>query len=341
MKRFITTLILFIWGIPFSIQKAAAQGMHFSQFYNAPLLLNPANTALMSENDYRIGVNYRNQWAAVPVPYRTFSAYADMQALRNRNQTNWLGVGLSFWNDKAGDGNLSLSRAEISIAYHIQMGQSAMISVGGSAANIQRTVDYSKLTFDKQWDGFHFDPAKTSGEQGNIARTSLFDVGAGVNFAYFPNENTYLKIGVGMAHLTQPKESFYGQENRLGMRPTVNIDLLVKLSTSVTLNPSIYYTRQKDASELLYGTLFEVSLSNNQQTASALILGAFHRWNEAIVGVGGLQYGKVKLISSYDFTISTLSNANKGRGAFELSIIYTGLYNQNSGMRRTLNCPRF
>ena len=64
---------------------ARAQSIHFSQYYNAPLLLNPANTALLPENDFRIGMNYRNQWSVVPVPYNTFSAYGDLKVGGNRD----------------------------------------------------------------------------------------------------------------------------------------------------------------------------------------------------------------------------------------------------------------
>ena len=67
---------------------ASAQGLHFSQYYNAPMLQNPANTGLMSDYDYRVGANYRNQWSAVPSPYKSFSAYADFQAMRQKNQTS-------------------------------------------------------------------------------------------------------------------------------------------------------------------------------------------------------------------------------------------------------------
>ncbi|HRO42531.1 MAG TPA: PorP/SprF family type IX secretion system membrane protein [Flavipsychrobacter sp.] len=319
-----------------------AQGMHFSQYYNAPLLLNPANTALMPDNDYRVGVNYRNQWAAVPVPYRTYSVYGDLQALRNRNYTNWLGLGFGFWSDKAGNGDLSLSRIEMNVAYHVQMGESAMISAGVSVAQAQRTVDFNKLTFDRQWDGFRFDPAKTNGENGYTARTSFFDLGAGVNLAYFPNENTYLKIGMGLAHLTQPKETFYGQENKMGMRPTGNVDLLVKLSNNVIFNPSVYYTTQKGAMELLYGTQFKVNVSDpKQRTVTALIVGAYHRWNEALVGTLGLQHGQFRFMTSYDYTMSSFNTATKGRGAFEIGIVYEGVYGEFSRTRQSFNCPRF
>lgn len=321
--------------------QAMGQGLHFSQYYNAPLLLNPANTALMPDADYRIGVNYRQQWAAIPVPYKTVSAYADFQALRNKNLTNWMGLGLAFWNDKAGNGELSLTRTEGFVAYHVQMGETSMFSVGASAAYVQRSVDFNKLTFDTQWDGFRFDETIPNGETGYIASTNFLDISAGVNYALFPNENMYLKIGIGMAHITRPKESFYGQENRLGIRPTGNIDLLLKLSTSVILNPSVYYTTQKSASELVYGTLFQVNLSSSNKAATQLILGGSHRWGEAVVGTIGMQYGNLRVMSSYDFTVSSLSPANKGRGAFELAIRYEGVYGEFSRSRQSYNCPRF
>lgn len=318
-----------------------AQGIHFSQYYNAPLLLNPANTALMPDADYRVGVNYRSQWATIPVPYKTTSAYADFQVFRNKNLTNWLGLGIAFWNDKAGDGNLSLSQFQGLVAYHVQMGESSMLSAGISASSVQRKVDFDKLTFDRQWDGFVFDRTLSNGEHGYTVKTNYFDLAAGINYAFFPNENVYLKVGFGMAHITQPKESFYGQTNQLGLRPTANIDLLLKAGYNVIINPSFYYTNQKGASELLYGTLFKVNVSGTDKTNTSLILGAFHRWDEAIVAEFGMQFNQWTIMTSYDFTVSTLSPANKSQGAFEIGIMYQGFYGEFSRNRRSYNCPRF
>ncbi len=330
--------LVFLLCLQFS---ASGQGMHFSQYYNAPLLLNPANTALMPDADYRAGVNYRSQWASVPAPFKTMSAYADFQAMRNRNLTNWLGLGLGFWNDKAGNGDLSLTRIEGLVAYHVMLGEYNMISAGVSAASVQRSVDFNKLTFDQQWNGFLFNRALPNGESGYTMKTSFFDLAAGINYALFPNENMYLKIGVGVAHLTQPKESFYGQENTLGMRPTANVDLMLKVAPALILNPSLYYTNQKSASEFLMGTLVKVHVAGSERAATQLIFGGYYRWNEAMVGAIGLDYGSFRLMSSYDFTVSTLTPVNKGRGAFELGISYQGLYSGFSQGRRTYNCPRF
>ncbi|HET7000972.1 MAG TPA: type IX secretion system membrane protein PorP/SprF, partial [Puia sp.] len=42
-----------------------AQDLHFSQWFNEPLLTNPANTGFIPDADYRLGANYRNQWSSV------------------------------------------------------------------------------------------------------------------------------------------------------------------------------------------------------------------------------------------------------------------------------------
>lgn len=331
---------------------AWAQGMHFSQYYNAPLLLNPANTALMPANDYRLGMNFRNQWATVPVPYRTISLFGDLQAFRNMNGSNWLGVGFAFFNDVAGNGDLGLSRIEGFLAYHVQMGETSMLSVGGSIASVNRTVNFNKLTFNRQWNGLSIDPTQDSGEPNKgIIRTKFTDIGAGINLAVFPNELAYMKFGVGVAHINQPVESFYNTKNQLGIRPTVNFDGLFQLNETIILNPSLYYTTQKKAYEALYGTLLMFNLGGgggrnsfggeNKNTGTQLIVGAYHRWNEAIVATFGLQWSGVRLMTSYDYTVSKLSEANNSNGAIEFALIYEGVYGTISRSRKTYNCPRF
>lgn len=315
------------------------QGMHFSQYYNSPMLLNPANTALTSDADYRLGANYRSQWASLPVPFNTVSAFGDFQILRNRNLTNWMGMGLAMFSDKAGDGQLALNRYEGFLAYHVQTGNFSMISVGGSCAFVQRSVDYGKLTFDRQWDGFKFDPSMSSEETGYTDKTDFIDVAAGVNYAYYPNENTYIKFGVGLAHVNTPKESFYNQNTTIAMRPTANIDAILVTSETFTINPSLYYTRQGTAQELMYGVQIKAYMSEDAiGNPTNIIVGAYHRYGDAIIGVLGFQWAGAKFITSYDFTMSSLSPNIKSSGAIEFSLIYEGSYH---GDRDKMNCPRF
>ncbi|XZF12716.1 PorP/SprF family type IX secretion system membrane protein [Chitinophagaceae bacterium MMS25-I14] len=339
MKK-ISTLLVALLSAAYS-QQVKAQGLHFSQYYNAPLLMSPANTGLMPDNDYRVGINYRNQWSSVPVPYKTISAYADFQALHSSSFSNWLGVGLAFYNDKAGDGDLSLNRTEAFVAYHLQLGTESMLSFGVSGAYAQRSVDFNKLTFDTQWDGFEFNGSLPNGEKAGVIKTHYMDVTAGLNYAYFPNENVYIQVGLGLAHVNQPKESFYGMENQMGMRPTANFDASFRLNNTVIVNPSAYYTSEKGASELMYGTLVQFYVGGEGRTASQLILGGYNRWNEAVIPVFGYEWSGMRLMTSYDFTISKLAPYNNSQGAFEIALRFQGLYSSGGTARKLYNCPRF
>ena len=57
---------------------ATAQDLHFSQFFNAPLTVNPANTGFIPDADYRLGAHYRNQWSSILAkPYKTITSFQD------------------------------------------------------------------------------------------------------------------------------------------------------------------------------------------------------------------------------------------------------------------------
>lgn len=337
MRKMIT---LFLFLVPFSL--IHGQGIHFSQYFNAPLLLNPANTALMPEDDYRTGINYRDQWAQIPAPFKTFSAFTDFKLLKSNDATNWLGIGAVFYNDKAGNGDLSLTKFQLNLAYHLQLGFHNMLSIGVGAGYVQRSVNFSKLTYDMQWDGFKFNPNNSNGEQYAFQKTAYPDLSAGINYAFFPNENVYLKLGVGLDHINRPKESFYRQENKIGFRPSGNLDLLIKLDDRWIAQLSGYYTQQKSASEIVYGAKVSSNVAAQFNVPTVLSLGLYNRFGDALIPVVGLEWYKVSLMASADINISGLSKATAGTGAFEISLIYHGLYGSSRGKDRGgYNCPRF
>ena len=330
---------------------AIAQSIHYSQFYNAPMLINPANTGLMSDYDYRLGLNYRNQWAAIPVPYNTFSGFADWKIgghNDNKVSNNWLGMGFLYNFDQAGDGNLGLSQIQASLAYHLQMSEFTMFSLGFSGGYVGRSVNYDQLSFNNQWDGFTFNSSMSSGEKLGIIRSQYYTAGAGVNFAWFPNESVYIKMGGGVANLNQPVESFYGGKNQVQIRPEGNIDLFFQLGPNFVINPSAFYATQSTATEIVAGTLTRTNLGGSYLSGmgdgltTQLILGGYIRLGDAVIGVIGFQYANVQFVANYDLTISSLAPYNSSYGALEFSLIYQGLYGRNkNSIKKTLGCPRF
>jgi hypothetical protein len=64
---------------------------------------------------------------------------------------------------------------------------------------------------------------------------------------------------------------------------------------------------------------------------------------DAAVFLVGYQLSNVKLMFSYDVTTSSLAQANNRRGAYEIGIVYTGIYPNRSfsNAKRAALCPSF
>src|SRR5215212_6479304 len=102
MSRIITISYLFMVAA-YTLQ---AQDIHFSQYYATPLTINPSYTGSFA-GDYRAGLNYRQQWGSVTVPYKTFDFYGDFNFKKKAFRKASFSAGLCIVSDKAGDGDLS------------------------------------------------------------------------------------------------------------------------------------------------------------------------------------------------------------------------------------------
>lgn len=338
MKQKITCrfiLLVCIMCISYYIQ---AQDLHFSQYFNSPLLVNPANTGFAPDVDYRLGINYRNQWAnLISNPYKTMSVWGDAQLFNNRFENGWVGIGGALLKDAAGSGNLTATRAFGSVAYHQMVGLASLISTGFNIGWVTKRVDVTKLTFDNQWNGRFFDVAIPSGENFAYSQVGYFDLQAGINYAYFPSENVYLNAGFSAAHLNRPRESFFASgmyDERLNPRLTLFLNGAFKLNDQWIVNPNVYVSRMGNAMETVLGMNANYNLSGDGDIQ--LIGGIYYRTKDASIPMVGFQIKDFKLTVNYDATISSLSSYNQTRGAYELSLVKTGLYGSGD---KDVKCP--
>jgi len=316
---------------------ASGQDLHFSQYFNAPLLVNPANTGFIPDGDYRLGINYRNQWASVTTnPYKTFSAYGDVQLFGDRFENGWVGLGGALLKDAAGAGNLRTTRAYAALAYHQALGLGSLLSAGFNVGYTNKSVDFSKLTFDNQWNGKFFDINAPTGEGFITNQVNYFSLQMGLNYAYFPNENTYFNVGLSATNINRPKEEFYSSQAvnpRILSRYTLFLNCSFKTNEVWIVNPNVYISKMGNATEVVGGVNAQRDLSGDGTTQ--LILGAYYRVADALIPMVGFQQNGYKLTFSYDATTSSLSAYNATRGAYEISIIKQGLLDKS----KDLKCP--
>ncbi len=330
-------IIIFLLGV-FAIAVIHAQDLHFSQYFNAPLLVNPANTGFSPDVDYRVGINYRNQWAGVIAnPYKTMSAWGDAQVFNNKFENGWMGLGLSILRDQAGSGNLTSTKVNGSVAYHQLIGYKSLLSGGFAIGGVNKRVDLSKLTFDNQWNGQFFDVTVPSNEPFANSSVWYIDLQAGLNYAWFPSENAYVNAGFSAMHLNSPSESFFDNalaDTKVPTRVNAFFNGSFKLNDRWILNPNVYVSNMAKTTETVAGMNAHYNLSGDG--SMLLIGGLYYRLKDALIPMIGFQLNDLSLTVNYDATTSSLGTYAQTKGAYELSIIKTGVFDS---FGKSVKCP--
>jgi type IX secretion system PorP/SprF family membrane protein len=294
------------------------QDIHFSQYFNSPLNVNPAQTGNF-EGDWRAIVNYRDQWNALKLPYRTTMASFDQQlSLFNQH----LGVGGYLVNDRSGSPVLKTNKIFISGAYY------KTISNHNFSAGLQLGYVLKKI-----------DPYTLPEDYNNIDGTfnlktnpddflGYFDVNFGVNWKHKINRFD-LEAGLALFHLNHPKESFFGdRSSRTPIRSVLDVSAKTDLATNLYVKPGIMMYSLRGSRDFMLGSQAGVSVPGNRFNVRDIHGGVFFRTtnpSDALIALLGVQVQKFLINFSYDINVSSLNQYTNGRGAFEVSIIYTSI----------------
>ena len=326
-----------------------SQDLHFSQFNENPSLINPALTGATSP--IRASVNNKDQWRSITNAYKTFGASFETRF----NPSSWqqvdkfrsmtfkeksvgrLAAGISFYNDKAGDGNMGLTQTNLSLATFIPISKKSFFSLGIQASLAQRKVDQSKLIFSNQYNGSVYDPNQTSRENFSSLNYSYTDLGAGILWSYSADEkklngNKQIKANIGFAvyHLTRPHQNYFISDNRLFMKYVIHGDFLVSLKNpNKAIAPTYLLQMQGSSVEFLLGTMFKYYMNSDSKYTgivkrNCIGYGVYYRNNDAIIVSMLLEWQEqFAVIMSYDLNVSPLVTASSMRGGFEITLRYT------------------
>ncbi|MBL7884922.1 MAG: PorP/SprF family type IX secretion system membrane protein [Bacteroidia bacterium] len=320
MKKYNYILLLML---SIGIINTYAQDIHFSQYNASPQNLNPAQTGLFN-GDWRFVGNYRSQWSAIPVPYKTFSISTDTR-LKTKMEKGLPAVGLLVNTDKAGDSRFSTTQVFLSGAYIKQLNSDSthFVSVGIQPGITTKSFDVNALTFDNQYDGDNYNAGLSSGENFSRTRITYFDLGAGLAYVWRKNNRTKVNVGFSALHLNAPKQSFFNN-NAIRLDRKFNVSALVQVPVAAQLDvmPSFMYQNQGKFNETLLGLFGKYHLKPINGMETAVSLGAFYRVKDAFIVAANMDYKNFNVGVSYDFNTSKLIEATNRRGGFEISVIY-------------------
>ncbi len=345
MQNFFLRHLLFPLLLLICNRHAYAQDIHFSQFFETPLLRNPALAGIFS-GDVRVQSVYRNQWNSVTVPYQTGSLNVEFKKPVGKGD-DFITFGGAILYDKSGSIDLQTTEILPVINYHKSLsGEKNMyLSLGFMGGWVQRSIDRSKVTTNSQYDGTGFNPTLSTGENFPHSSYSYLDASVGMSFNTQIGDNHDNNIYVGAAYFhfnKATKISFYGNPNYEMIPKWVG-----SFGLKMNMNEYSYFTLLADYSkqgnfvETMAGTLFARKLDEIDNPKYILEVGAFIRWQDAIIPVTKLEFKPFAFSVSYDANISQLKPASNGQGGFEFALTYQKFLDRNNTSANAVRCPKF
>lgn len=300
---------------------ARAQDPVLTQFYAAPMLLNPAFAGMTRAPSITINHRSQNLGFAGGIPYQT-SAVSYGQFVERFNS----GFGASLKADDAGEGIVRTVAATAYYAYQVAINEENVLRLGLSAGVQQRRLDWDRLIYFDQLDpntgsvnaGGDLNPTQENRpDDTNI----LFpDFGAGVLYA-----GKLAYGGLTVDHLTTPDDriastgpgGFYkGYPLRVSLHGGAQIPLDgAAANPKRFVTPNVLYTHQGAADQLNLGAYVGFS----QVFGGAWFRHSFGN-GDALIGTVGVEWGMYQFGYSYDATVSGLGQSSAGSHEVSLQL---------------------
>jgi len=321
--------------------QAFGQDLHFSQFYETPMLRNPALAGLFN-GDIRVQGVYRNQWNSISFPYQTGSLNTEYK-FPVRRSDDFMTVGMQLHYDKAGTVALSTYHLLPAVNYHKSISQrrNTYLSLGFMGGPVSRRLDRSRVTTNNQYDGFSYNGSLPDGESFKAGYT-YFDlsVGMSLNTTLGVDEQHSLFAGAAYHHVNRPVNSFYRNINHLPKWVySAGVKLRLDPGSHLTLHGD--YLDQKPYRQIIAGALFSRSIGEEEEADVAFHAGMFYRWDDALIPVVKIDLLPVSMSFSYDVTVGNAAAVARARGGFERSMSYVTYLQSEQSARYAQKCPRF
>ncbi|MEM6841816.1 MAG: type IX secretion system membrane protein PorP/SprF [Bacteroidota bacterium] len=319
MRRVALLLLGFIGLLS---HRGFAQDPQFSQFYAAPLYLNPAFAG--STELTRVGLNFRSQWPSLDANFNTASVYMD-HFFEDYNS----GVGAIITGDRQGLQGLQSISIGLQYAYQLRLTRELTFRPGVQGAFYNRGLNPGRLVFGDQLN-----------ETGMISPVTGENLRAGLNRSFFDltlggvlyTDNLY--FGYSAGHVTTPNQSLTGDLAPLPMKHSIHGGYRILLPSGFgrigedekgrerSVTPTFQYKRQGNFDQLDVGAYL---------TYEPLVVGLWYRGipvpqletfpnNESVILLAGFILEEFNIGYSFDYTISGLGI--QSGGAHEVSIVY-------------------
>ncbi len=325
--RILHIIIFFIF---ISLGSVQAQNINFSRYDFQPLLLNPANSGSYS-GSFRVTAIYRDQWAnLLPNRFSTPAISIDAPLGISFRDQDWIGVGVSFYQDRAGAGKLTTTGFNGYLSYHLALDkkQKNVLTIalnGGSKT--RKFGNINDFTFEDQTAGI-----------GNLALESSGGtvLGAGLLYSATVNETDQVRFGFSAQNLLPINYKLSNSSNEKEIAEyNIHADGSFTLANDLALEPAVVY-QIKEGQNLGYGQA-KLAYTLNKEKNLRLVGGLGYRLGRAVQVLAGVDYEGWRAGIGYDLNTDPLVPAQ----SFEIGMSYIGKIYKRPKVKEVILCPPF
>lgn len=338
-------LLLLTITISFSGTLCLGQDFTFSQFYEQPLLRNPALAGIFT-GDLRVSMAYRDQWGSITVPFRTASLSVEHK-IPLGDQHDVLTIGTQMSMDGAGDIRLKRTQLLPAVNFHKSLDgeRDTYLSLAFMGGPVSSQFDATQLKLGDQYIGGSYSSANGSAQPITNTGYSYWDLSTGLSFSTVLNNQTRFYIAAGLSHFTKPTIHSVTTSEASFLMPklSLNIGLHGRMGDKAHLIAFADYYAQNGNQQILGGVMYGMDLSeyDGEEETAALYFGSFLRWGDAVIPVVKLDFNHISVGVSYDVNVSKLNVASNWRGGLEITASYRGFLKIRNSTLDRVRCVRF
>jgi len=321
-----------------------SQDLTFSQFYEQPLLRNPALAGVFN-GDLRVSFAYRDQWASVTIPFRTASMSIEHKIPIGK-ANDIITIGSQMTVDEAGDIKLKRTQLLPAINFHKSLSENrdTYLSLAFMGGPVFSQFDPTQIRLGDQYMGGSYSSSNPTSQLIKYSGYSYWDLATGLCFSTTFNTDGKFYIAGGLSHFTKPViRSVTGSvENFLFPRWSLNMGINSSVGDRTRMIAFADYFTQNGNKQLLGGLLYGFDVQKYyEEDPYTFYIGSFFRWGDAWIPVVKLDFNHMSIGISYDVNISKLKVVSNSRGGLELTASYRGFLQIRNSTLDKLRCVKF
>ena len=332
MYKIFTLFIAVLFALP-----AMAQDIHWTLYEKSPIQLNPARAGNF-HGTARLSAIARTQSNTIAnTGFLTYAFGVDAPIVKGLRKNDWVGFGLSFATDKAGQLEVGIKSQSFAGSYHYAMNKKATtyLTLGIMMESYGRKIGNGQAAEFR--DGTQ---QSIGGASANMDFKSATGYAGGLELKTVINKRTTFRIGGKISRIGKVRVNLAPSPNyEVPSRITLHTDLEYQTGARTKVMPSLLYESYGTASAFVFQGRAKYLLDDEKNMDITGGLG--YRFGDALQVLVGIGWGDIDVGIGYDLPVSGQASEAVPLGGLEVGISYIMKIYKEPKVDPVIFCPRF